>query len=107
MGLDRIAVEFYSWRNSTQPKAQIDLIIERADHLINLCEIKYTYSEYTITASEDKKLKACMAAFGNASKTKCGIIPTWITPYGLAKNEYSAAVQYQVKMDDLFYNLKR
>ena len=104
LGLDRIAVEFYSWRNNTTPKAQIDLIIERADHLINLCEIKYTYSEYTITASEDKKLKARISAFSNATKTKCGIIPTWITPHGLFKNEHSASVQYQVTMDDLFYN---
>jgi hypothetical protein len=107
LGLDRIAVEFYSWRNNTTPKAQIDLIIERADHLINLCEIKYTYSEYTITAAEDKKLKARIAAFSNASKTKCGIIPTWITSHGLFKNEYSAAVQYQVTMDDLFYDFQR
>ena len=107
LGLDRIAVEFYSWRNDTAPKAQIDLIIERADHLINLCEIKYTYSEYTITAGEDKKLNARIAAFGNASKTKCGIIPTWITPHGLFENEYSVAVQYQVTMDDLFYDLQK
>ena len=107
LGLDRIAVEFYSWRNNTTPRNQIDLIIERADHLINLCEIKYTYSEYTITASEDKKVKNRISAFANATKTNCGIIPTWITPHGLFKNEYAAAVQYQVKMNDLFYNFNR
>lgn len=107
LGLDRIAVEFYSWRNNTTPKSQIDLIIERADHLINLCEIKYTYSEYTITASEDKKLKNRITAFSSATKTKCGIIPTWITTHGLFQNEYAAFVQYQVILDDLFYNFKR
>ena len=107
LGLDRIAVEFYSWRNNTEPKAQIDLIIERADHLINLCEIKYTYSEYTITANEDKKLKVRISAFNNATKTKCGIIPTWITPHGLFKNEYAASIQYQVTMNDFFYNPNR
>lgn len=107
LGLDRIAVEFYSWRNNTMPRSQIDLIIERADHLINLCEIKYTYSEYTITASEDKKLKTRITAFSSATKTKCGIIPTWITPHGLFQNEYATSVQYQVILDDLFYNFKR
>ena len=107
LGLDRIAVEFYSWRNNTMPRSQIDLIIERADHLINLCEIKYTYSEYTITASEDKKLKTRITAFSSATKTKCGIIPTWITPHGLFQNEYAASVQYQVNLNDLFYNFKR
>ena len=107
LGLDRIAVEFYSWHNNTMPRSQIDLIIERADHLINLCEIKYTYSEYTITASEDKKLKTRITAFSSATKTKCGIIPTWITPHGLFQNEYATSVQYQVILDDLFYNFKR
>ena len=40
LGLDRIAVEFYSWKSRHSPGAQIDMIIERADHLLNLCETK-------------------------------------------------------------------
>ena len=54
LGLDRIAVEYYSWRSSTPPHAQVDMIIERADHLINLCEIKYTQAEYVITSDESQ-----------------------------------------------------
>ena len=102
LGLDRIAVEYYSWRSSSQPKAQVDMIIERADRLINLCEIKYAQSEYVITAEEDQKFRNRAAAFTREAKTKYGILPTWITTYGLFKNEYSSAVQYQVLMDDLF-----
>ena len=102
LGLDRIAVEYYSWRSSTNQKAQVDMIIERADRLINLCEIKYTQSEYVITAEEDQKFRNRTAAFTREAKTKYGILPTWITTYGLFKNEYSTAVQYQVLMDDLF-----
>ena len=102
LGLDRIAVEFYSWRNNQPPKAQVDMIIERADHLINLCEIKYTYAEYTITASEATNMKNRIAAFQRESNTKSGILPTWITPYGLFSNEYAVEVQYQVTLEDLF-----
>ena len=102
LGLDRIAVEFYSWRSANTPRAQVDMIIERADRLINLCEIKYTQSEYIITTTEDLKFRNRTAAFVRESKTRGGILPTWITPYGLAHNEYSSAVQYQVMMDDLF-----
>lgn len=102
LGLDRIAVEYYSWRSSGTPKAQVDMIIERADHLINLCEIKYTQSEYVITSDEDLKFRNRMASFTRESKTRCGILPTWITPFGLFRNEYSMEVQYQVQMDDLF-----
>lgn len=102
LGLDRIAVEYYSWRSANAPRAQVDMIIERADRLINLCEIKYTQSEYIITTAEDLKFRNRSAAFVRESKTRRGILPTWITPYGLAHNEYSSAVQYQVLMDDLF-----
>jgi hypothetical protein len=102
LGLDRIAVEYYSWRSSKVPRAQVDMIIERADRLINLCEIKYTQSEYTITSDEDLKVRNRAAAFVRETKTRSGILPTWITPYGLSPNEYSSNVQYQVTMDDLF-----
>ncbi|MBQ6155179.1 MAG: ATP-binding protein [Bacteroidales bacterium] len=102
LGLDKIAVEYYSWRSSTAPRAQVDMIIERADRLINLCEIKYTQSEYTITSNEDLKVRNRTAAFVRETKTRNGILPTWITPCGLFHNEYSVSVQYQVTLDDLF-----
>ena len=102
LGLDRIAVEYYSWRSKQAPHAQVDMIIERADRLINLCEIKYTMVEYLITASEDMKFRNRISTFIRESKTKFSVIPTWITPYGLSQNEYSANVTYQVTMDDLF-----
>jgi hypothetical protein len=105
LGLDRIAVEYYSWRSDQKPKAQVDLIIERADRLINFCEIKYTFAEYTITNDDDLKTRTQSMAFVGKTRNKAGILPTWITPYGLSANAYSANVQYQVVMDDLFVNL--
>lgn len=102
--LDRIAVEYYSWRSSSVPRAQVDLIIERADRLVNLCEIKFTQSEYTITSQEDMKMRNRIAAFSRDTKSKSGVLPTWITPYGLFQNEYAMQVLYQVTMDDLFVN---
>ena len=107
LGLDRIAVEYYSWRSSEAPYAQIDLIIERADHLINLCEVKYVYSEYVIQSDEDRKVRNRIAAFVRESKTRYGVLPTWVTPYGLSPNKYTVNVQYQVTLDDLFSNVVR
>ena len=103
LGLDRIAVEYYSWRSTEMSRVQADMIIERADRLINLCEIKFAQSEYVITSEEDRKMRSRMAAFVREAKTRLGILPTWITPYGLFKNEYSASINYQIKMDDLFF----
>ena len=102
LGLDRIAVEYYSWRSKEPPRAQIDMVIERADGLANICEIKYSSSPYVITAEQDMKFRNRMAAFANVVSSQLGLVPTWITTYGLFKNEYSIDVQYQVTMDDLF-----
>ena len=102
LGLDRIAVEYYSWRSTETPRAQVDMVIERADRLINLCEIKYAQSEYTITADEDRKMRNRIAAFVRETKTKNGILPTWSTPFGLFKNEYSAGISQQITLHDLF-----
>lgn len=103
LGLGRIAVEYYSWRSrSTEPKAQIDLIIERADKIINLCEIKYCNTPYTISKQEDMSMRNRIESFRTESGTSCGLIPVWITTFGLKKNMYSAEVQYEVVLDDLF-----
>lgn len=102
LGLERIAVEYYSWRSQHTPKNQVDMIIERADRLINLCEIKYSQSEYTITAADDRSVRQRMESFKTETNTNCGVIPTWITVYGLHKNPYSSIVQYQVILNDLF-----
>ena len=102
LGLTKIAVEYYSWRSNDLPKAQVDMVIERADRLINICEMKFAADTYTITADDNRQMRARMAAFKAQTKTRCGLIPTWITPYGLTDNQYSAEVTAQVTMDDLF-----
>lgn len=102
LGLDKIAVEYYSWRSTETPRAQVDMIIERADRLINLCEIKYSPSEYVITAEEDRRMRNRIAAFVRETKAKSGILPTWITTFGLFNNEYSASINHKITMNDLF-----
>ena len=102
LGLNRIAVEYYSWRSNGTPKAQIDMIIERADDLIHICEIKFSNTEYTISKQDDLDMNNRIDAFKLESGTKSGTIPTWITSYGLKDNAYSDEVQYQVVLDDLF-----
>ena len=54
LGIDRIGTEYYSWRSKTSENgSQIDLLIERADRIINLCEIKYSTTPYSIDKSEE------------------------------------------------------
>lgn len=83
--------------------AQIDLVIDRADRCINLCEIKFSETSYTITAKYAKELQHKAIAYKNAMKTSKTIFTTLITTYGLKKNDYSAQyVDSEVVLDDLF-----
>jgi uncharacterized protein len=83
--------------------AQVDLVIDRKDRIINLCEIKFTANSFTITKAYDLNLRNKIAAFKQTTKTKKAIFCTMITTYGLTKNEYSRSiVQNEITLDDLF-----
>ena len=82
--------------------SQIDMLIVRKDQVINLCEIKYSNSQYVIDKETDLKIKTKMNDFIKASKTKYAIMPTLITTYGLVDNAYSSIINYVVCMEDLF-----
>lgn len=64
LGIDRIRTEYYSWRSKeSKPAAQVDLIIERADQIISLCEIKYSRAQYSIDAKEEERLRNRLVDF--------------------------------------------
>ena len=101
--IDGIGTEFYSWRSKTAvPKAQIDLIIERADRMINLCEIKYSEGKYLLDNDEADRIRLRQASFVQETGTRCGILPTLITVCGTTSNSYAAEMACQVNLDNLF-----
>ena len=103
LGIDRIGTEYYSWRSKTSENgSQIDLLIERADRIINLCEIKYSATPYSIDKSEEMKLRIRQSDFAEETGTQYAIFPTMITTYGIRKNAYSGYIQAEVTLDDLF-----
>ena len=82
--------------------AQIDLIIDRRDRVINLCEIKFSLSEYTIDKDYDETLRKRIETFRKNTKTKKAVQIVFVTTYGVESNQYSGIVQKQVTLDDLF-----
>jgi hypothetical protein len=103
LGIDRIRTEYYSWRSKdSHPAAQIDLIIERADHIINLCELKYSKALYAISAVEENKLRNRMADFELETGVREAVHLTFVTTFGLKENIHSSEVQSQVTLDALF-----
>ena len=83
--------------------AQIDLLIDRRDRVINICEMKYSINEFTIDSEYDKSLRNKIQVFRDETKTRKALHLTMITTYGVKRNVYSNGVQSQVVLDDLFY----
>ena len=82
--------------------AQIDLVIDRRDGVINLCEMKFSLGEFIIDKKYDAELRNKMVAFKSETQTKKSVFLTMITTYGLQSNSYSGNVQNDLKMDVLF-----
>lgn len=103
LGIAQIYTEYYSWRSKqSEHGAQIDLLIERADNLINLCEIKYSQMPYSITKEEDMRIRNRVSDFICETGIRHGIITTFITTFGLRPSTYSSIAQVQLTLDDLF-----
>jgi len=101
--IDRIATQFYSWRSQNEtPKAQIDMVLDRADDIINLFEIKYSDADFRLDNDEAKKLQNRMVTFRNETKTKKALWLTLLTTYGLNEGRYSSLFVSVLTMDDLF-----
>lgn len=99
LGILGMQTKIASWRNND---AQIDLVIERADRLINLCEIKFSSNQYEITKQYSEIIEAKRLAFLSETKTKYGIHQTMITTYGVSHTKYFGIINSEVVMNDLF-----
>lgn len=103
LGIQRIRTEYYSWRSKESvPAAQVDLIIERADQIISLCEIKYSKGIYSLDAKEEERLRNRIVDFADETKVKEAVQLVLITTYGLKDNAHSTEVNDRVVLDDLF-----
>lgn len=93
----------YKPKNKSEEGAQIDLIIDRKDDCINLCEIKFYSTEFIIDQSYAKQLQHKIDVFKEQTKTTKTIFLTLITPFGLKKNEHSTElVNLEIKLEDFF-----
>ena len=85
-----------------QRGAQIDLIIDRADSTVNLCEIKYSRLEYDITSEDEMNFINKIERFIEQTKTSKSVIFTMITSSGVKSGKYSGMVQQSITLDMLF-----
>ena len=103
LGIAMISTETSSWRSrGSSPGAQIDLLFDRKDGIINLCEVKYSKNEYAIYAKEETNLRNKIAVFEADTHTKKAVHLTMRTTYGVMKNSHSGIIHSEVTLDELF-----
>ena len=106
LGISGVLTNVYSWYHAADEVyptgAQIDMLLDRADNVINLCEMKYSSGPFAIDKAMDADLSVKVETFRAVSKTQKAIHLTFVTSRGLARNSYWNDVQSEVTLDDLF-----
>lgn len=103
LGINGIASDISTWRSTdANHPYQIDLIIDRADRIVNLCEMKFSVSRYVIERDYEQRLRDRLAVFLAETKTRKSPLITFVTTYGVLPGRHSGVVQNQVTLDDLF-----
>lgn len=101
-GIASLSSSFYVKGGKNVEGVQIDLVIDRSDHTVNLFEIKFSKKEYTISAEEAAEIRRKIHVFRESTKTRKQLFFVYITPFGLVENQYSASIARSLTMDCLF-----
>ena len=112
LGISGIATATSSWRYIPQKKkeenekiekgTQIDMLIDRGDRIINLCEMKFSINPYRITDSYEQTLRYRMNIFQEKTQTTKSLVYTVVTTFGIANGMGRSIVNSEVTMEDLF-----
>ena len=106
LGISGVVTNTYSWQVKDDPVygagAQIDMLIERADNTVNICEMKFSQNEFVIDKDYDAVLRHKLSRFGASVSHRKAIHLTMVTTYGVADNADWNRVQSEVVAYDLF-----
>ena len=99
---------FFSKATDENEGVQIDLLIDRQDNVLSLCEIKFYNDEFVLSKEDAGKLRRKRTLLKRISKTKKQIFIVLITTFGMVTNKHSLGlIDNVVGMDDLFYKSNR
>ena len=106
LGISGVYTKHSSWKfkgDDVLPGAQIDMIIDRADQIIQLCEAKFTKENYALTHEYADRLRLRKSIFRQATGTKKAVFTTLLTTYPALRNQYYLGeVDSEITMDRLF-----
>lgn len=105
LGISGVKTEVYPWYNSEDKKnerVQIDMVIERADMITNLCEMKYTNKPFTIDASYEQSLLKKRDVYKDKTGTSQALKIVMISAKGISGTAYTSYISDVITLDDLF-----
>lgn len=103
LGISGVQSRVSSWVGRADDEgAQIDLLIDRADSTINICEMKYAADIYEMNKSTEKEMRRKMSVFSAATHTRKSLMLTLVTTIGLKQNAHSGLIQQVLTLNDLF-----
>ena len=102
LGISGIYTNVCSWRSSGGSNVQIDMVIERSDPYIYLCEMKFSTGKFTISKAYEEKLRNRMSIFREETRTSKALLTTFVTTYGVNPGIHSGVIQREIVLDDLF-----
>ena len=104
LGVSGVQTATSSWRSTgSDPGAQIDLVIDRRDQVVNLCEMKFSIAPFSIDKKYEAELRQKIAAFRVETATRKATFLTFISTFGLHPNSHSLGlVQNDLHAEVLF-----
>lgn len=107
LGISGVATSIYAWHTKASSKdapsgAQIDMLIDRADNMVNVCEMKYSKKDYRFTSEDARTMANKIELFSAKIGHKKSINLTMITVYGLEHSGHWNDIHQTITADDLF-----
>ncbi len=107
LGIEAVETQESTWdhrpRHDGDRGAQIDLLVDRKDMAINLCEMKFSEGEFVVDKRYADDLRRKRDVFRNVSGTRKSTFITMVTTFGVADNKHRrSVVDVAIEMDALF-----
>ena len=110
LGITGILSNVYAWSRKAFTDSdgghwdggQIDLIIDRSDGVMNLCEMKYSNGEFSIDKKYEKTLRDRINMFRYSERTGKDLRLTFVTTFGVKHNEHKGIVDNEITLEDMF-----
>jgi hypothetical protein len=97
LGISGVGAHISQFRNEN---TQVDLVIDRNDNIINLCEIKYDNQALVIDKDYFEYLDKMKKEFIRVTKTRKPMVLTMVSFKGVDINSYSGNVPYKISATD-------